>query len=128
MKYNNYKTYPLAQFNRKLVTKLKKQGYRNIRVDFDTPPPVGDFHEDPNLPIIALFSCEQKLNGNWLKLRALEYVKRGVRLNDQFHEEAFEKNLEEAFQYCLEHTKPEEQQAMEDAEAELRELYETVPQ
>lgn len=123
MKFNNYKTYPLAQFNRPFVTKMKKLGYRNLRVDFDSPPPVGDFHENPDLPIIGLFTCEVKEDGRWKKLYAMEYVKRGVRLNEQFKHKGFEKALEEGFEYCKEHTKLEEQQEMEDALQELRDTY-----
>ena len=129
MKFNNYKTYPLAQFNRKFVTKLKKLGYRNIRVDFDTPPPTGDFVVNPDLPIIALFSCDIRIDDpahgrHWMKLRALDYVQRGVRLNDQFKHEGFEKDLLEAFVYCRENTLLEEQEEMEAAERDLRDLYE----
>lgn len=121
----NYKTYPLAQFNRPFVTKMKKLGYRNLRVDFDTPPPVGDFVADPSLPIIGLFTCEIKEDNRWIKLRAMEYVQRGVRLNDQFKNEKFESELMEAFEYCREHTLLEEQEELEAAEQALRDEYTT---
>jgi len=51
---------PILQFNRKLHNRLTKVGYKNVTIDFEAVDPIGDFVDNPDLPICTLIRSSAK--------------------------------------------------------------------
>ena len=114
-------TVPVAQFNKQLAGEFKREhGYRNLRADFETLPPLGDFVENSKLDIPVLISCEKKIDGKWLKLRAIFLHTRGVSPRVEFKRDGIKEEFLSAFKYCEEQTKIEDMDELNVAERTLK--------
>ena len=113
--------HPLVEFNRKLASQLKEHGYKNMKVDFQSPPPMGDFHEDPSTPLMVFVSAERKKDNRWIKVRAIDVIARSSSPKDHFKQEGKFEELLDAFNHCYAETSVEDHIEMTNAMKGLRE-------
>lgn len=45
---------PILKFNRNLHDRLTAEGFKGVTIDFDIVDPIGDFVENPDLPVCTL--------------------------------------------------------------------------